>query len=157
MTNTIRVWRSIVHLHCEWHVSIGDETRLANLRRYAVDNGLLGETHPDERLGMAWDEALGEVSMAMIAPTGLRRSVLSMEPPAGAGWELILEIRCVGVGVFDLESRERRWDLLELGEALASFVQLTYPKAWGGFQSERTNGFALQVITTCEIDARRSH
>lgn len=126
--HTVRVWR--LDTPCGWHVSVGDSSTLGDLRRF------VGKPFTSEGFGMAWDEALGQVALALIAPGSIGPRLLFLEPPPEP-WRLALTLEPVEhPGNFTVEAEGRSYGVMTLGEALATFTHLTFPREWRGFGSE---------------------
>lgn len=148
--NNVRIWRRIPTDEdpCEdWHVSVGSATSLQDLAVMAGDSCASGRLTPRAALigGLCWDEALEMVSLAMITPGALRPWARQLEPPIAGGWLLVVEISAVDLLYFNLSTPGEFWDRLTLGETLATFVRLTFPREWGGFRAARQASFALEV------------
>lgn len=143
--STIRIWRAIAEECAPWHVSIGDASPLQDLRKWADEEvGFRrGAPAPGSDFGLCWDEALGALSLYLIAPGATGPLLRYAEPPLDGGWSLVMEFIPVGPAEWRVVAARKDWGRLQLGEALAMFVVETFNRSWTGFSTKRRESFAL--------------
>jgi len=167
MSDSIRIWkRQAPGLlggagYREWHVSIGDSHTYRDLRRHLIDAGEDADSLRSDQ-GCCWDEALQTVVFAVVCPAALYTQARYLEPPDGGGWELAVEIGpsppLYGRGYFDVSApigvgaTLRCWPTLTVGEALATFCMLTFPREWRGFTSKEVPARALVAVAAANGD-----
>lgn len=136
---SIRIWRSL-DVDCRlYHLSVGSSSNYQEILRKVG-------RHTTEYIGgYAWDEILGLLAKAMLAP-GAMLPARYYEPPANGGFELLIEIRPLGGSEFDVLFCETICTRLNYGEALAMFVLETIPRGWRGFGRTAHPQFALQRV-----------